>query len=139
HLTGNLNHFVGARLGGTDYVRDREREFTETNHPLKAEALTRLEEAVALFRRAGEGLPAERFTEPHPAAAVGAGGHPRVRGGPPGCGWWCVSPCAAGRCRTSRGWAGRAGRGKPWTARRWTTRCWAACTRNSTPGTARRR
>ena len=29
HLTGNLNHFVGAQLGKTGYVRDREREFTE--------------------------------------------------------------------------------------------------------------
>ena len=24
HLTGNLNHFVGAQLGGSGYVRDRE-------------------------------------------------------------------------------------------------------------------
>jgi uncharacterized damage-inducible protein DinB len=27
HLTGNLRHFVGAKLGGIDYVRDREAEF----------------------------------------------------------------------------------------------------------------
>src|SRR5690349_19148526 len=33
HLAGNLNHFVGAQLGGTGYVRDREREFTEANPP----------------------------------------------------------------------------------------------------------
>ena len=39
HLTGNLNYFVGAQLGGTGYVRDREREFTETQLPSKAEAL----------------------------------------------------------------------------------------------------
>jgi hypothetical protein len=25
HLTGSLNHFVGAQLGGTGYVRERER------------------------------------------------------------------------------------------------------------------
>lgn len=27
HLAGNLRHFVGAQLGGTAYVRDREAEF----------------------------------------------------------------------------------------------------------------
>ena len=28
HLTGNLQHFLGARLGGTGYVRDRPAEFS---------------------------------------------------------------------------------------------------------------
>src|SRR5262245_66565330 len=68
HLTGNLNHFAGARLGGTGYVRDREREFTETNAPSKAVALARLDEAVATFRRVVESLPEERFVQPHPDA-----------------------------------------------------------------------
>jgi hypothetical protein len=66
HLTGNLNWFVGAQLGGTGYVRDREREFTEAHPPAKAEALARLDEAVATFRRVVEGLTADRLTAPHP-------------------------------------------------------------------------
>src|SRR6266436_2648115 len=61
HLTGNLSHFAGARLGGTGYVRDREREFTETQLPSKGEALARLDDAVTLFRRVVESLPPERF------------------------------------------------------------------------------
>jgi hypothetical protein len=28
HLAGNLRHFVGTRLGGGDFVRDRAAEFT---------------------------------------------------------------------------------------------------------------
>ncbi|HEX3069595.1 MAG TPA: DinB superfamily protein [Thermoanaerobaculia bacterium] len=28
HVCGNLQHFIGATLGGTGYVRDREREFS---------------------------------------------------------------------------------------------------------------
>ncbi|CAN5266046.1 hypothetical protein BH09BAC1_BH09BAC1_22440 [soil metagenome] len=28
HLCGNLNHFIGAQLGHTGYVRQREKEFT---------------------------------------------------------------------------------------------------------------
>src|SRR5262245_1910939 len=47
HLTGNLNHFVGAQLGKTGYVRDREREFTDANPPAKASALAGLDEVVA--------------------------------------------------------------------------------------------
>jgi uncharacterized damage-inducible protein DinB len=71
HLTGNLSHFAGARLGGTGYVRDREREFTEAHPPTKAEALARLDEAVATFRRVAEALPAERLLEAHPDAQMG--------------------------------------------------------------------
>jgi uncharacterized damage-inducible protein DinB len=71
HLTGNLNHFVGGQLGGTGYVRDREREFTEASPPSKGEALTRLEAAVAVFRRVVEGLDPKRLTAPHPEARFG--------------------------------------------------------------------
>lgn len=30
-LTGNLNHFIGAQLGNTDYVRNRDKEFADKN------------------------------------------------------------------------------------------------------------
>lgn len=33
HLTGNLNHFIGAALGASGYVRDRDSEFTMKNVP----------------------------------------------------------------------------------------------------------
>jgi uncharacterized damage-inducible protein DinB len=46
HLTGNLNYYIGAQITG--YVRDRPREFAETNPPSKEEALRRFDEAVAL-------------------------------------------------------------------------------------------
>src|SRR5579872_6967109 len=71
HLTGNLNHFVGAQLGGTGYVREREREFTEGQPPTKAEALAGLDGAVATFRRVVEGLSAEQLAAPHPEARLG--------------------------------------------------------------------
>ncbi|MGS0747228.1 DinB superfamily protein [Halpernia sp. GG3] len=31
HLVGNLQHFIGKELGGTNYVRTREREFSLKN------------------------------------------------------------------------------------------------------------
>jgi hypothetical protein len=71
HLAGNLNHFVGAQIGGTGYVRDREREFTEASPPSKEVALARLDEAVATFRRVVEGLSAEQLLAAHPEARMG--------------------------------------------------------------------
>ena len=71
HLTGNLNWFVGAQLGATGYVRDREREFTEASPPAKADALAQLDDAVATFRRVVTGLTAERLAAPHPSERFG--------------------------------------------------------------------
>ena len=51
HLTGNLNYYIGAEIGETGYVRDREREFTETNHPRKEETLKQFDEAVDVVLR----------------------------------------------------------------------------------------
>lgn len=33
HLTGNLQHFIGAVLGGSGYVRDRDAEFADRDVP----------------------------------------------------------------------------------------------------------
>ncbi len=66
HLTGNLNHFVGAQLGQTGYVRDRDREFVGTFAPSKAETLQLLDVAVSLFRTVVDGLTAEQLAAPHP-------------------------------------------------------------------------
>ena len=71
HLTGNLNFFVGAQLGGTGYVRDREREFTETQPIPKAALLANLDAAVATFRRVVSGLNPEQLAAPHPTAKFG--------------------------------------------------------------------
>ena len=72
HLTGNLNHFVGAQLGGSGYVREREREFTETQPPAKAVLLANLDAAVATFRRVVNGLSADQLAAPHPHTAFGS-------------------------------------------------------------------
>src|SRR5438552_2553099 len=72
HLTGNLNHFVGAQLGQTGYIRDREREFTETNPPTKETLLENLDQAVATFRQVVSGLSAEQLGAPHPETRFGS-------------------------------------------------------------------
>jgi uncharacterized damage-inducible protein DinB len=45
HLTGNLNHYIGARIAGTGYVRNRPLEFTDASKPPK-------EQVLAIFDRA---------------------------------------------------------------------------------------
>jgi uncharacterized damage-inducible protein DinB len=72
HLTGNLNHFVGAQLGGTGYVRDREREFLESQPPAKSLLLADLDAAVATFRRVVESLTAEQLAAAHPSGRFGS-------------------------------------------------------------------
>ncbi len=52
HLTGNLNYYIGAEIAGTEYVRDRDREFTESNRLSKDEVLKRFDAAVSVVLRA---------------------------------------------------------------------------------------
>ncbi|MDX5586013.1 MAG: DUF1572 family protein [Aureibaculum sp.] len=33
HIIGNLNHFIGAHLGSTNYIRQRDKEFNDKNVP----------------------------------------------------------------------------------------------------------
>lgn len=46
HLSGNLRHFVGARLGGTGYVRDRPGEFAGGALP-REDILREIDAAIA--------------------------------------------------------------------------------------------
>ncbi len=51
HLTGNLNHYIGAVIAGTGYIRDRPHEFTDPQPPAPDVALERFRAAVALVVR----------------------------------------------------------------------------------------
>lgn len=35
HICGNLQHFIGATLGNSGYIRKRDEEFTRKNVPVK--------------------------------------------------------------------------------------------------------
>lgn len=48
HIMGNLNYYIGAQLAATGYVRDREREFTESAPPTKAQTLADLAATISL-------------------------------------------------------------------------------------------
>lgn len=48
HMTGNLNYYIGARVAKTGYVRNRDREFTETEKPAKANVMKAFDETIAM-------------------------------------------------------------------------------------------
>jgi hypothetical protein len=48
HLTGNLNHYIGAEIAKTGYVRNRPLEFTDPNPPPPDVALAKFREAIAM-------------------------------------------------------------------------------------------
>lgn len=50
HIAGNLRHFIGAELGKTGYVRQREREFSARGIP-KSELVEGLLEARAVVEK----------------------------------------------------------------------------------------
>jgi uncharacterized damage-inducible protein DinB len=45
HLTGNLNYYIGAQIAKTGYVRQRDREFSDSGKP-KEELLRNFDQAV---------------------------------------------------------------------------------------------
>lgn len=65
HAAGNLRHFIGAVLGGTPYVRDRDAEFSRRNVP-RAELIADLQSAERAVLDTLPSLAAYRFAEPYP-------------------------------------------------------------------------
>src|SRR5437870_10527990 len=61
HMTGNLNYYIGARVAGTGYVRDRDREFTDGQPPRKDEALGAFDRTIA--RSEERRVEKERYSE----------------------------------------------------------------------------
>ena len=55
HLMGNLNHFVGATLGNTGYLRDREKEFSDKNVPQK-KLIEDIDDTIVVVRTALKNL-----------------------------------------------------------------------------------
>jgi uncharacterized damage-inducible protein DinB len=70
HLAGNLQHFVGAVLGGSGYERDREAEFARRDVP-RQELLQLVDRSLGVVEGTLPTLPEERLAEPYPQAVGG--------------------------------------------------------------------
>jgi uncharacterized damage-inducible protein DinB len=67
HLSGNLNAYIGAGIAGSGYVRDREREFGETERLPLVEVRDDLERAVAMVTETLEGQSDDELALPFAA------------------------------------------------------------------------
>jgi uncharacterized damage-inducible protein DinB len=72
HLTGNLNHYIGAQIAGTDYVRNRPLEFSNATRPSKAEVLRKFDQAVEVALGAIRSQSADEWSKEYTAAGADA-------------------------------------------------------------------
>ena len=67
HLTGNLSYYVGARIAGTGYVRNRDLEFSEPRKLPKAEVLRKFDQTIAMVIATIEKQTETDWTAPYTA------------------------------------------------------------------------
>src|SRR6188768_458212 len=65
HLVGNLNTYLGAILGNTKYVRDRDAEFSTRGVPQK-ELIRKIEETISVVERVLNNLTDEQLKSEYP-------------------------------------------------------------------------
>lgn len=70
HLTGNIQHYLGARLAGTGFVRDRPAEFSARGVP-RAALLRQVEAARSAVRSTAEKLTGETLEQDFPEVVGG--------------------------------------------------------------------
>jgi hypothetical protein len=66
HLLGNLNHYIGAKLGNTGYVRDRPLEFSSGPQP-RQDLLDRIDQTRGVVVDAITGLSDDDLTSNYSA------------------------------------------------------------------------
>jgi uncharacterized damage-inducible protein DinB len=65
HIAGNLRHFIGATLGNSGYVRDRDAEFS-TRDVSREHVANELRDAARAVDRALAGFDAAQLTDEYP-------------------------------------------------------------------------
>lgn len=70
HLAGNLRHFFGAVIGGTDYVRDRDAEFSSKFVP-RATLLAEVDAAAAVVKAVLAKITDEDLQKTYPIEVFG--------------------------------------------------------------------
>ena len=70
HLVGNINHFIGAILGNSGFVRNRELEFSLKNIP-KTELILQIEKTIETVHSSLDQLSEEDLKKEYPIQALG--------------------------------------------------------------------
>ncbi|WP_027378593.1 DinB family protein [Chryseobacterium daeguense] len=70
HLVGNLNHFLGAILGNSGYIRNRDLEFSLKNIP-RAELIGQIEKTIEVVNSSLDNLSPDDLGKEFPVQALG--------------------------------------------------------------------
>lgn len=70
HLVGNISHFIGAILGNTGYVRNRELEFSLKDIP-RQELILQIEKTIEVVNSSLEKLSEEDLKKEYPLEPLG--------------------------------------------------------------------
>jgi hypothetical protein len=70
HLIGNLNHFIGAVLGKTGYIRDRDKEFSTKDTP-RSQLMANLEKTKHIVTNTLSKLSTEEYHGLYPIEFLG--------------------------------------------------------------------
>ncbi|WP_026768618.1 DUF1572 family protein [Asinibacterium sp. OR53] len=65
HLVGNLNTYIGAQIGKTNYTRNRELEFSLKNVP-RVELLKKIDETIIVVKTTLDQLPEDALQQEYP-------------------------------------------------------------------------
>ncbi|PYT01812.1 MAG: DinB superfamily protein [Acidobacteria bacterium] len=70
HLLGNLQHFIGATLGDSGYIRDRDSEFASKNSS-REELLKEIDTTLAVVKKTLSKLDDDDFAKTYPIEVFG--------------------------------------------------------------------
>jgi len=70
HIVGNLNHFIGAQLGNTNYIRQRSLEFSLKEVP-KKEILLQIDETLGIVKNTLKAVSSENLKKNYPIEVFG--------------------------------------------------------------------
>lgn len=70
HLIGNLKHFIGAQLGNTGYIRNRDKEFSDRNVPRET-ILKEIDEVIEIVQKVLPTISDEKFNSEFPLEFLG--------------------------------------------------------------------
>ena len=71
HLIGNLKHFIGAQLGSTGYIRNRDKEFSDRNIP-RENMLKEIDEVIAMLKKVLPSIKDADLNKEYPIEFLGA-------------------------------------------------------------------
>jgi len=70
HLCGNLQHFIGAVLGNSGYVRNRDAEFSKKNVPIR-ELVAEIELTIEVLKKTFAELKEDELQKKYPINVFG--------------------------------------------------------------------